>query len=161
MSDIDQYTQDIIDLHCASHGQLREAIADLDTEALNWTPGPGTSSIGTVVVHMLGAEAEMLRNLLGIPTERDRDTEFADQVHQREALLRLLDNAEADWEQLAPRLGSHELSALIPRPNKPGPQSGLFWLARNYGHIREHTAQVMLTRQLYEFAFTRPTLYNR
>jgi uncharacterized damage-inducible protein DinB len=161
MSDAEQYIQDLIELNRASHKQLREAIADLDTEALNWTPGPDTSSIGTMVTHMLGAEGEVLRNLLGIPTERDRDTEFAAQVRTRESLLRLLDNAEADWEELGPRLGLEELSALIPRPNKPVPQSGLFWLARNYGHVREHTAQVMLTRQLYQFALADPTLYNR
>jgi hypothetical protein len=149
MSDAKQYAQDIIALHRASHGQLREAIANLDAEALNWTPGPDTSSIGTLVVHMLGAEAEMLRNLLGIHTERDRDIEFAPQVHQPVFLLRLIDRAEEDWEQLGPRLGERELRTLIARPNKPVPQSGLFWLVRNYGHIREHTAQILLTRQLY------------
>jgi len=41
------------------------------------------------------------------------------------------------------------LRALIPRPNKPIPQSGFFWLMRNYGHLREHLAQIQLTKQLY------------
>ncbi|MGA7733487.1 MAG: DinB family protein [Chloroflexia bacterium] len=150
MSDTEQYLQDIIALHQATHRQLREEVAGLDAEALNWTPGPETSSIGTIIMHALGAETEMLRNLLGIPTERDRDAEFAPQVHRPESIRQLLADAEAGWAQLAPRLGETELRTLIPRPNKPTPQSGLFWLARNYGHLREHVAQALLTRQLYQ-----------
>src|SRR5262245_48996540 len=140
MSDVAMYVQDIMALHTISHRQLREEVVDLDTDTLNWKPGPDTSSIGTLVVHALGAEAEMLRNLLEIPTERDRDSEFAPRIHRREILLQLIDAAEDDWEQFAPRLGTYELRTLIPRPNKPILQSGLFWLVRNYGHLREHLA---------------------
>jgi hypothetical protein len=147
---VDQDIRDIIALHSAAHRQLREEVDGLDSAALNWRPGPQTNSIGTIIVHALGAEAEMLRNLLEIPTNRDREAEFAVQVHERDALLQLIDGAEADWEQLAPRLRDSDLRALRPRPNKPIPQSGLFWLMRNYGHIREHLAQVQLTKQLYE-----------
>lgn len=154
MSNPDQYMKDLTDLHLASHQQLRETIADLDTDALNWTPGPDTSSIGTAMVHMLGAEAEVLRNLLDIPTDRVRDTEFAAQTHQLDGLLGLLDAAVTDWETLASRLHDDDLSVLRTRPNKPVAQSGLYWLARNYGHVREHTAQVMLTKQLYQLRNT-------
>src|SRR5947207_11284531 len=90
----DHYMQDIMTLHGAAHRQLREELAGLDSAALNWTPGPQTSSIGTIVVHSLGAEAEMLRNLLDIPTNRDREAEFAPQAHDRDALLQLIDHAE-------------------------------------------------------------------
>jgi len=150
VTDSEQYRQDIIELHKLAHGLLREAIAGLDSAALNWTPGSETSSIGTVVVHALGAEAEMLRNLLDIPTDRDRDSEFESQTHQRDDLLRLIDAADDDWQTLAPGLDEEDLRTLRPRPNKPVPQSGLFWLVRDYGHLREHVAQVQLTRQLYE-----------
>jgi hypothetical protein len=92
----------------------------------------------------------MLRNLLQIPTDRNRDAEFAIHDHQRDNLLRLIDAADEDWQQLAPQLGEEELRTEIPRPNKPIPQSGLFWLVRNYGHLREHLAQLQLTKQLYQ-----------
>ncbi|HMA36994.1 MAG TPA: DinB family protein [Chloroflexia bacterium] len=149
MNDAEQYLQDISALHREVHQQVREAIDGLEGAALNWTPGPETSAIGTIVVHALGAEAEMLRNLLEIPTARDRDAEFAAQVHEPAALLRLLDAAAADWAQLASRLQAGDLRTLRPRPHKPIPQSGLYWLMRNYGHLREHLAQIQLTRQLY------------
>lgn len=150
MSNPDKYVQDLTDLHLASHQQLREAISGLSDDALNWSPGPDTSSIGTAITHMLGAEAEVLRNLLDIPTDRIRDTEFAPQTHRLDILLGLLDSAEADWQNLAARMDADSMSTMRARPNKPIPQSGLYWLARNYGHIREHTAQVLLTKQLYE-----------
>src|SRR5947209_2313232 len=148
MTDAEQYVQDIISLHRASHQQLRDEIAGLDTAALNWTPAPDTSSIGTIIMHALGAEAEMIRNLLDIPTNRNRDSEFAIPSHDLPDLEQRIDEAEADWEQLAPTLSDISLRTIRPRPNKPILQSGLFWLVRNYGHMREHVAQIQLTKQL-------------
>lgn len=148
--DHEHYLEDIIILHQDAHRQMREALTGLDTLALNWTPATETNSIGTIITHALGSEAEMLSNLLQIPTNRDRDAEFAAQTHDLTSLLHLLDAADDDWRQLAPRLQEEHLRTSIPRPNKPVPQSGLFWLVRNYGHIREHLAQVQLTRQLYQ-----------
>jgi len=149
MSDIESYLQDIIALHQAAHQQLRDEIAGLDSRALNWTPGPETSAIGVIITHVLGAEAEMLRNLLKIPTRRNRDDEFVTRVHEQEELEQKIASAEKDWQELAPRLGESELQAVVYRPNKPVPQSGLFWLVRNFGHLREHIAQIQLTKQLY------------
>jgi len=150
MTPDNQYLQDIITVHQDAHRQMREAITGLETDALNWTPAPDTSSIGTVITHVLGAQAEMLRNLLNIPTDRDRAAEFAPRTHELTSLLNLLDAADDDLQQLASRLQEEHLRTSLPRPNKPVPQSGLFWLVRNYGHIREHLAQVRLTRQLYQ-----------
>lgn len=152
MSDPGHYLKDIVDLQRAVHQQLREAIAGMDEAELSWTPGPDTSSIGVIVTHALGAQAEMLRNVLRIPTNRVRDEEFASKTHRREELLALLDAAEEDWRTLAPRIQEADLQAWFPRPNKPVPQSGLFWLVRDYGHVREHAAQVYLTSQLYRQA---------
>ena len=149
MTDTEQFVGDIIALHRLVHQQMRDEIAGLDRAALSWTPGPDTSAIGTIITHALGAEAEMLRNLLDIPTQRDRDAEFTAPVHERAPLLALLDAADTDWAELAPRLGAAELRAARPRPNKPTPQSGLFWLVRDYGHLREHLAQIQFTKQLY------------
>ena len=36
-----------------------------------------------------------------------------------------------------------------PRGDRP-PRAGLVWLFENYGHAREHLAQMELTKQLYE-----------
>ena len=91
----------------------------------------------------------MLRNLLNIPTQRVRDEEFARHDYQPAELEKLIAEAEADWRELAPRLRDSELRTAIPRPNKPEPQTGLFWLVRNYGHMREHLGQIWFTKQMY------------
>jgi uncharacterized damage-inducible protein DinB len=139
----------VIDLYRSVHQQMREELTDLEDEALHWTPGPQTNSICTLVVHLLGSEAEMLRSALGLPHNRQRDAEFATQDLSCEDLLRLLDTADSDLESLGSRLTEQDLQTLRMRPGKPSPQPGWFWLVRNYGHVREHLAHLQLTKQLY------------
>jgi hypothetical protein len=91
----------------------------------------------------------MLRSILGLPHSRHREAEFGTQGYSCEDLLRLLDAADADLEALGPRLTEQDLQVMRTRPNKPSPQPGWFWLIRNYGHAREHLAQLQLTKQLY------------
>ena len=141
--------QDIVALHRDAHDMLRAAIAGLDSATLGWVPGPEQSAIGMIITHACGAEAEMLRNVLGIPTDRDRPAEFAGGPYTPAGLLALLDAADADWAILAPRIDSATLRADHSRPRKPAPQSGLYWIMRNYGHLREHVGEIGLTRQLY------------
>jgi hypothetical protein len=139
----------IVTSYRSVHQEMRNELLDADVQALDWTPGPDTNSMSTLVVHLLASEAEMLRSVRGLPTERDRDAEFAGRPAAREELLGLIDAAERDLDQLGSGIGVQDLRALRARPNKPAPQSGLFWLLRNYGHAREHLAHLQLTRQLY------------
>jgi hypothetical protein len=41
-----------------------------------------------------------------------------------------------------------DLDEMRPRGDRP-PKAGLEWLLSNYGHAREHLAQIQLTSQLY------------
>jgi DinB superfamily len=145
----------IVNLYHDVHRQLREEIIDLVPEALEWTPGPGTNSIGTLIVHLLGSEVEMLRSVLGLPNDRDRNAELVAQTSQRDDLLHRIDTADTDLERLGMSITEHDLFTSRVRPNKSAAQSGLFWLVRNYGHAREHLAHVQLTRQLYLLTSTR------
>lgn len=145
----------IVNLYHDVHRQLREEIIDLAPEALDWTPGPGANSIGTLIVHLLGSEAEMLRSVLGLPNDRDRNAEFVARTSQRDDLLHRIDTADTDLERLGMSITERDLFTSRARPNKTAAQSGLFWLVRNYGHAREHLAHVQLTRQLYLLISTR------
>jgi hypothetical protein len=40
------------------------------------------------------------------------------------------------------------LTEMRPRGDRP-PKPGLEWLLSNYGHAREHLAQIQLTKQLF------------
>jgi hypothetical protein len=152
MSEADLIVTSIIELYHAVHQNLRDVVASLDDDALNWVPAPQTNSIGTLVTHMLSSEGEMLRSVCGLVVLRDRDEEFARHTYTREALLARIAAAEADLEALSRSLTADDLHAPRHRPNKPAPASGMFWLLRNYGHAREHLAHVELTVQWYRAA---------
>jgi hypothetical protein len=83
-----------------------------------------------------------------LPTERDRESEFRAEAEAAD-LLALLDQADADLDEHLVAVTAADLTDLRPRGDRP-PRPGLEWLLSNYGHAREHLAQVELTKQLYD-----------
>jgi len=132
------------------HDQLRAETADLDDGDLNWTPGPGTNSIATIVTHILGSEAETLRAVAGIGGGRDRDGEFGGGPRRRAELAGALAAADALLTELRPAITPGRLRTLLALPTLPAEarRTGLTWLVGNYGHAREHVGHIQLTRQL-------------
>lgn len=132
------------------HDQIRELVEGMDRRALNWKPHPDANSIMVLVVHTLGSEQEMLRAVRAIPTERDRPAEF---VAEGEAadLLALLDQADRELDEHIGSMSGPDLAEMRPRGDRP-PRPGLEWLLQNYGHAREHLAQMELTKQLHSAA---------
>jgi DinB family protein len=136
------------DLFHAVHDNLRDQVRGLDHGTLNWRPLPKANSIAVLVVHTLGSEAEMIRAVRQVATERDREAEFKVEAEAAD-LLALLDLADFDLDEHLASATAADLSGLRPRGERP-PRPGLEWLLSNYGHAREHLAQVELTKQLYD-----------
>ncbi len=134
-------------LFSAVHRDIREQVAGLDRKALNWKPHTEANSIAVLIFHTLGSEREMINAVRGIKTERDRPAEFEVEADAAD-LIALLEIADADMDRHITALTAHDLSALRPRGDRPA-RPGLEWLVRNYGHEREHLAQIELTKQLY------------
>jgi hypothetical protein len=130
------------------HGAIRKVVADLDAEALAWTPGPETNSLAVLVVHTLGSEAAVLRLVRGLPSVRDRDAEFVVRPATATDLLAQIDEADALLDEHANAITGEDLVAIRERPDRD-PQVGIHWLISNYGHAREHWAHMQLTKQLY------------
>jgi len=124
------------------HDKLREQVRGLDHGTLNWRPLPKANSIAVLVAHTLGSEREMIRALRLIESDRDRESEAAD-------LLALLDRADRELEKQIAALTAADLTEMRPRGDRP-PKPGIEWLVSNYGHAREHLAQLELTKQLYD-----------
>jgi hypothetical protein len=61
----------------------------------------------------------------------------------------LLDQADHELDEHLGALTAADLTELRPRRDRP-PRPGLEWLLSNYGHAREHFAQIELTKQLYD-----------
>jgi DinB superfamily len=130
------------------HDSLREQVKGLDRGTLNWRPLPKANSVAVLVVHTLGSEREMIRSVRNQPPERDRDSEFKVEMEAAD-LLALLDQADKDLEDYLDAATASDLSDPRPRGDRP-PRPGLEWLFTNYGHAREHLAQIELTKQLYD-----------
>ena len=139
----------IAELYKEVHGAIRNVVADLDAEALAWTPGAETSSIAILVVHTLGSEAAGLRLVRGLPSVRDRDAEFVVRPTTAADLLARLDEADALLDEHAAAITADDLASMRERPDR-GSRLGRYWLFSNYGHAREHLAHMHLTKQLYQ-----------
>jgi len=130
------------------HEGFRKQVRGLDHGTLNWRPLPKANSIAVLVTHSLGSEREMLRSVRLVATERDRESEFRVEA-EAEDLLAVLDQADREVDELLGGLTTDDLTENRPRgENEPRP--GLYWLISNYGHAREHLAQIELTKQLYD-----------
>ena len=130
------------------HKGIREQVEGVDGEALNWKPHPDANSVAVLVVHTLGSEREMIRAVRLLSTERDRPAEFTAEADAAD-LLALLDRADRELDEHVAAITGADLTEMRPRGDRP-PRPGLEWLVANYGHAREHLAQIQLTRQLYK-----------
>jgi hypothetical protein len=130
------------------HESLRGQVRDLDNGTLNWRPLPKANSIAVLVTHTLGSQREMIRAVRSIPSERDRDAEFKAEADAAR-LLEMIDESDRDLSELIAALTPADLTEMRPRGDRP-PRPGIEWLISNYGHSREHIAQIDLTKQLYD-----------
>lgn len=135
-------------LYHAVHEMMRDQVRGMDHGTLNWSPLPKANSIAVLVTHTLGSEREMIRALRRIASDRDRDSEFRVEAEAAD-LLALLDQADRELDDHVPALTAADLTELRPRGGRP-PRPGIEWLISNYGHAREHLAQMQLTKQLYD-----------
>jgi DinB family protein len=130
------------------HEGIRKQVEGVDRDVLNWKPHPDANSVAVLVVHTLGSEREMIRAVRSLSTERDRPAEFKAEAEAAD-LLALLDRADRELDEHLGAITAADLTEMRPRSDRP-PRPGLAWLLSNYGHLREHLAQIELTKQLYE-----------
>ena len=132
----------------AVHAQMRDLVRGMDHGTLNWKPLPLANSVAVLIVHTLGSEREMIRAVRSLTTERDRPAEFKAEA-EAAGLVAMLDEADRELDEHLGALTRADLTELRPRGDRP-PRPGLEWLLTNYGHTREHLAQIELTKQLYD-----------
>ena len=130
------------------HRQICDVIRGLDRESINWKPHLEANSIAVLVAHLLGSEREMLAAVRGITISRDRASEFVVDPDPA-GLQSMLDEADAWLEEQTGAMKATDLNADRPRGDN-SPRPALSWLVTNYGHAREHLAQMQLTRQLLD-----------
>jgi DinB family protein len=148
MGDVHNLASGLAKVFHEMHDSFREQVRGLDHGTLNWRPLPKANSIAVLVVHSLGSQREMLRAVRQISIDRDRDSEFKAEAEAAD-LLALLDQADNDVDEFLGAVTEDDLVGMRPRGTNP-PRPGIEWLVSNYGHAREHLAQIQLTKQLYD-----------
>jgi hypothetical protein len=144
-------TSAVVALFLQVHAQLRDEITGLDSNALNWVPTAGANSISTIITHLVGSEAETLRCVATLPSERERAAEFVGKDLTMAEVLDLLDGADDLIVVVKRHIDPTRLKSVFALPTLPAEElrSGLTWLVGNYGHAREHVGHIQLTKQLY------------
>ncbi|HEY1420759.1 MAG TPA: DinB family protein [Candidatus Dormibacteraeota bacterium] len=130
------------------HKGFREHVTGMDHGTLNWRPLPKANSIAVLIAHTLASERDMLRAVRKLRSDRDREAEFRVELEAGD-LLAMIDDADKDLDEHLLAVTPADLSEMRPRGDRT-PQPGILWLLHNYGHAREHLAQVELTKQLYD-----------
>jgi hypothetical protein len=135
-------------LYRSLHESIREQVRGMDHGTLNWKPLPLANSLAVLVVHTLAAERDALSAVRMVTNERDREAEFKAEAEEAD-LLALIDKTDIEVSELVGAMTASDLTEMRPRPGRD-PKPGLEWLLSNYGHSREHLAQIALTKQLYD-----------
>jgi hypothetical protein len=144
--------RELLDGSCAGIGR---AIEGAPTEALNWRPaGEDTNAIAVLTVHALHSTRWWLSVATGADApERDRPSEFEATATDSADLLALVDRmAEACRGLLAAGAPFDPGARRTSRPSYGPPEevTGAWAVLHALEHLREHVAQLQLTRQLWD-----------
>ncbi|MFO7633942.1 MAG: DUF1572 family protein [Caldilinea sp.] len=133
------------------HESMKQVIAALPTNALDWSPMPEVNSVAVLVTHVCGSERFWIGEKVGrLATQRNRDAEFAVHGTDGAELVAMLDASLVMAIAVLETLSCDELA----RP--AGVSSGGFaydvaWaLQHALEHVAVHTGHVELMRQWWE-----------
>jgi len=157
LSELDNYLQRIEDLR----RQVRNLIAGLPAQALNWRPTEArdehvTNSLAVLAAHIAGAEHFWIAEVIGgAPPTRDRDAEFATRASDAAELIRLLEETGAETRRVLASLSPGDLDGAREVSGRTVP---VRWAIL---HVIDHTAlhlgHMQLTYQLWAGGRSKPS----
>ena len=135
----------------SQHNSICQAIADLSSEALDWTPGPEMSSMAVITAHVAGSMRYWIGDIAGNePSNRDRAAEFETQKVDAAALVARLEASLTHSRTVLERLTLEDLNAKRLSP-RHGEEYSVSWaLLHALEHTALHVGHIQLTRQLWE-----------
>jgi uncharacterized damage-inducible protein DinB len=134
---------------------LRSSLDGVDGATLDRRPGGGdTNSMAVLAAHAMHSTRSWLSVAVGAPLPgRDRDAEFRRAGTDPDALLAEVDAIASDCRRLLAEARDVDWSALgrahpRPRPGASEEVTRAWALVHALEHLKEHTGQLALTRQL-------------
>lgn len=149
------------------HSQIREIIAGVPADGLNWKPFEGSgelqaNSLAALTAHVVGSERYWIGEVLGgAPPSRDRDAEFRFVVSGIEELNQLLDLASTESSEVLSRFDAGDMDGIVQARGKDIP---IRWVILNViDHTSLHIGHMQMTYQLWSGGQTRnpPAWYDR
>ncbi|MEO9256492.1 MAG: DinB family protein [Tepidiformaceae bacterium] len=141
-----------------SFAMLRTAVDGLPDAAADWIPAPGTNSVAVLTAHCVTgarffyAVSSGTKGSLTGYRAGERSASFASRTAKIPDLLVLIDSFQPELEAILAKGDAASLEARTSWPTEdPGEpeRSGLDWLFRATGHLREHVGQAQLNRDLW------------
>jgi uncharacterized damage-inducible protein DinB len=143
------YLQMIEDLR----GQVRDLIAGLPAEALNWLPLEGTdehatNSLAVLATHIAGAEHFWIAEVVGgMPPTRDRDAEFTTRAASTAELVGIRARIGQETRQVFSNLSESDLDGTREARGRTIP---VRWcILHVIDHSALHLGHMQLTYQLW------------
>jgi uncharacterized damage-inducible protein DinB len=143
------YLQMIEDLR----GQVRDLIASLSAEALNWRPledsdEHATNSLAVLAAHIAGAEHFWTAEVVGgLPRSRDRDAEFETRATSASELVGLLEQVGEETREVFSTLSETDLDGTREARGRVIP---VRWcILHVIDHSALHLGHMQLTYQLW------------
>lgn len=139
------------------HERFAEALRGLPQEGLDWIPGTDMNSMCILVVHVVGSARFWVGDVAaGIPSNRDRDSEFrASGLDEDTLVLRLTDN-RTFVRGVLENLSYDDLAKVRPIPGRTLSNGELetYTVGQAILHALEHTGMhvghAQITRQLWD-----------
>ena len=135
----------------AMHEGVKEAIAGLPPEALDWVPGPEINSFNVLVTHLTGSERFWVGDMVGQDdSERVRAEEFAVTGLTAAELGQRLDESLAHSQQVLANLLITDLDKVHPSLVH-GESFRVSWsLMHNLEHVALHVGHMQIMRQMWQ-----------
>ena len=130
--------------------EFAQLLEDLPQEALDWTPGPDTSSLAVLAVHVAGSTRYRLGEVcLGEPPTRDRPAEFRTAGMDASALQVHLRETVEHARQSLGQLSMDDLPLVRPMPGRDMEVTITEALLQALEHASQRLGHAQLTLQLW------------
>lgn len=131
------------------HNDILNALKDLPTTALDWSPAADVNSISVLVVHTVGAQRFLIGEIVaGEPFDRDREAEFKTRGLDAQRLAQHLNESFAYIRSSLDGLTTNDLT--VPRDFRGRDTSVAWVLSHALKHTATHLGHIQLMRQVWE-----------
>ena len=133
------------------HKEILHTINGLPQEAFDWIPFTGGNSMCVLIVHLTGAERYWIGDVVaGVPSGRDRDSEFKVKNLERGELAARLQESWSYGAQVLENLDLNDLVAKRRSSSNDRDVSVAWALEHALTHTAVHLGHIQITRQLWD-----------